>query len=964
MAFWGRCHVPCHELGRLEAFVEGNLTSRQHGEIREHLSACSKCKGLANEVAENLRLAESLQSPFAQACVPQPQVPNTPDAIDGHPVVREIGRGGMGIVYEARQQNPRREVAVKVLTGSARTDTYRLKLFRREAQALARLRHANIAAIYDAGHTSDGQHYLLMELVHGVPLDAYVLRAGLSNRERLALFGRICQAINYAHQRGVIHLDIKPSNILVDSDGHPKILDFGLARIVDPDATIVSSVTDVGRRQGTLPYMSPEQLRGCSVDLDLRCDVYALGVILFELLTGQRPHDVNQGMREGAVQHICDDPPRRPSSIDRTLRGDLETIILKVLDKEPSRRYQTALALAEDLDRYLSGQPILARPPTSMYQLRKLVARHKLPFGAAAASLVLVIGFGISMSALYARAHRAERLAQDHLAAMVDARDRADAEAGKSRAEAQRAWTVTELLQDLVTTQVSRYAKPGALALRETLDHLAGRVEGELYEYPENAAAVRSSLGRSYVSLGLFEEAEQQFDMALALSRAWYGVGHMKVADALANLGDMHLAKNDFKAAFTAYEPCLAMLRELPTPDHSRMAGVVANLASARAGLGDNADALALLAEALSLRRAPPFDSDPQSVAIGLDIAAKFRECGDLAGANEVLQATLNAAQQHSETGEDVGKHAKIFRAWDAHAKGEYARAEQYCREWLEFVHRKHGPQTPVRFPGLSLLSALYVDNGDIGTAERLAREALASCENSVLGTTRNSLAALARLGGVLWAKGDYDSAETLIRASLDERRKLGDDGSRGFAENLNSLAVILRDQGRYDEAEPLFLQGIALTSRLHGNEHPYTANTINNLARLRFLSGDYAAAEPLIRNALEIRASRLIPRHPDIAESMMVLGMILTKTGDFDSAEPLLSEASQIRRDAFGKDHWLVAEAESARAALLAARGRLDEAEQILLDSLEVFQSSLDHRHKLFRQNLGRLVDLNGARG
>ncbi|MBO0800427.1 MAG: serine/threonine protein kinase, partial [Blastocatellia bacterium] len=348
-----------------------------------------------------------------------------------------LGRGGMGVVYEAVQRHPRRNVALKVIRGGRLVDDYQVKLFRREAQALARLKHPGIAAIYEAGRTDDGQHYLVMELVRGIPLLDYVKGRRLTGkqpssniRRRLELFLKLCEAISYAHQRGVIHRDLKPANILVaeESEGQAhngpgvsrvevKILDFGLARITDEDGVGASGISQAGQIRGTLPYMSPEQIRGDSNQIDVRADVYALGVILYELLAERLPYDLEHVNLLQAIRIICEEDPKllsraRDESRDRESRKtekidrDVETITLKALEKKSERRYQSAAAIAEDVTRYLTNQPIQARPPSTIYQFRKLVARHKVPFALLAAVFTLLLGFAITMAVQSARLSR------------------------------------------------------------------------------------------------------------------------------------------------------------------------------------------------------------------------------------------------------------------------------------------------------------------------------------------------------------------------------------------------------------------------------------------------------------------------------------------------------------------------------------------------------------------------------
>ncbi|GAB4553604.1 MAG: hypothetical protein Tsb0013_16050 [Phycisphaerales bacterium] len=458
-----------------------------------------------------------------------------PTTIGPYHVIRELGRGGMGVVYECDQAHPSRRVAVKVLRSgwAGRKLARRLE---REAEILGRLHHPGIASVYDAGLAEAGGHkvpFVAMELVEGEPLDVFAARTGLDTRARLKLLERVAEAIDHAHRKGVIHRDLKPQNILVDATGSPKVLDFGVARVTDADIAVTTMHTEVGTLIGTLAYMAPEQARGDLGAVDTRSDVYALGAILYELLAGRPALDLERTSVPGAIRAITEDAPDRLSMHDRTLRGDVDTIVAKAIEKAPERRYQSAGEFASDIRRFLDNRQIVARPPSRAYALRKFVARNRALSGAiAAALLILILGtIGTSITALWALDEREAAIDAQQIASFRAAEaQRANEQA---RREAEVALETSAFLESVIRGHTAgANALQSGVTLAEVLKSASASIGDRFEGRPAVEASIRNALGRAFEAMLDGESAGPEFCRCYELSKEAFGPDDPRTVEA------------------------------------------------------------------------------------------------------------------------------------------------------------------------------------------------------------------------------------------------------------------------------------------------------------------------------------------------------------------------------------------------------------------------------------------------
>lgn len=728
-------------------------------------------------------------------------------------LIRRLGEGGMGVVWEAEQINPQRRVALKLLRAGAENDEYRKRLFRREAAALARLRHPAIATIYESGETPDGSPYLAMELVQGRPFQQWLDERGplpplrRDNLEpALRLFCRICEPVAYAHQRGVIHRDLKPANLFVteEPDGSPgiKVLDFGIARILD-DSSFGLTATATGLVQGSLPFMSPEQVQG--LEIDTRSDVYSLGILLYMMLTGGHPYFGDEANLAMAARLIVEAEPKPLPARDT----DLRTIVEKALEKNPARRYQSASDLAADVQRYLANEPIGAMRPGTLYQIRKLMGRNRLAASALCAIFLLSLAFA-GVTAYQANQLRAER-------------DRAEREANDA------------LQVSLFLGQMFLEANPAntgqpALTARDLLDRGAQRLERESSISPRARMRLYRDIASSYSGIGESDRARALFEQAIALHRKHIGTESAELGEILRNLAVVHSNLSDFPGAVRIGSEAVAMLRKAPGVAPAQLAQALTDVGLTMNTAGDSRDAERLLREAIHV-----------SEENGLPLAAREETRRGLAVA-------LNA-------------------------QGRYTDAEPMLRALLEDSERARGPRA---YESLRLRNDLGNALALAGRPAESAvvLRVLAEIIPEVLGPEHMNVAIVQlNLANSYLKAGDLAAAAPLIESAARLGEKSFGKSHPRFGEFLRAGATLASRSGRHAEAEVLFAEALKLERAKLGEDAMPVHLTLAAHAEAQARAGNLPAARRTAERVLPALRARLPATHPDVRSLQAILG-------------------------------------------------------------------------------------------
>jgi serine/threonine protein kinase/tetratricopeptide (TPR) repeat protein len=918
------------------------------------------------------------------------------DTIGKYRLLENIGEGGFGTVFMAEQREPiRRRVALKVIKIGMDTREV-VARFEAERQALAMMDHPNIAKVLDAGATAAGRPYFVMELVSGKKITDYCDEKRLQTRKRLDLFISVCAAVQHAHQKGIIHRDLKPSNILVaEHDGVPvpKVIDFGIAKATQMKLTEKTMFTRFHQVFGTVAYMSPEQAQLTSDDIDTRSDVYSLGVLLYELLTGETPFDGNELLKAGLDEMrrtIREREPARPSmrlstlsaekltttakrhglespKLISQLRGDLDWIVMKCLEKDRSRRYESATVLAADLERHLKNEPVEACPPSNLYRLGKIVRRNKMTFAAGCAILTaLVLGLGTSTwmflreRAARQRATRAEqaqmRMREEaELAQGNEAKLRLDAEANQKKAEMEKA--KSEEVVQFFRKMLSGVGPAKALGrdtamLREILDKTVEDIGTGLKTEPEVEAQFRSEIANVYKSLSLYEPAEAMQRKALELYRTQFGNSNTNVAEALSTLGVILDDADKYHDSEVALLESLKIETNIFGCGNPRMARTMRKLAWVLSEQGRLAEAEHVAYQALAMHRQTA-GNDEEGFADSLETLGKvFDERNCWAEAETVFREALSVRIKFNER-QPLELAATLYSLGNPlRLQGKLDVAEVMLTESLRLRRKVLGNEHGDVADSLISLGELLRSAGKLPEAESLLREGLA-IGTKMFGSEHSSiLAGMNNLALVLKTEGKLADAEEMYRQVLALERKVEGAEHQHVAILLHNLARVLHAEDKLADAESAERDAAALAQKVFGEEDPYTARFQDNLSSILRDAGDRWEAELFCREALATRR-KICEKNPsspaaslELAASLFLLADLTQFNGNFQLAESLARECLAIR-EAKQSGGWPTFAARCKVGACLLEQERYLEAEPLLLSGwaglLDLAQSQPD---------------------
>jgi serine/threonine-protein kinase len=830
-------------------------------------------------------------------------------------VREEIGRGGMAVVYLAERADGSysQRVALKVLRHGL-TDDQAQYQFVKERQILASLDHHSIARLLDAGTTARGWHYLAMEYVEGVPIDRYCDERRLPIDARLTLFLQVLEAVQYAHGHLVVHRDLKPSNIVVTREGAVKLLDFGIARLLQPATLDLAAPTRNGAWLMTPEFASPEQLRGDPVST--ASDVYQLGLLLYYLLCGREPYSTQGRTPLDAIRVICESEPKPPSAtvgnedintdiyavrgttsarLRRTLRDDLDAIVLKALRKEPAQRYASVERFMDDIRRYQKGCPVSAHRGAWSYRTGKFVRRHAPMLGLIAVAFVAVAS-----------------VATWHAIQLANARNRA-------RLEAANAARVGEFLANVLSGTGSRIASGGTTA-RQLLDWGAERIQTELADQPEMKAHLLNVIGGVYVQYDLFDQAQPLLDQALSQNTRLYGRNSKQTADTLYWMATLASHRDDNARAISLYEEVLRIRESVFGPRDVTIADGLAALASA-------------------LLRAGETPAASRAAQSALDIYSQKVDAND-----ERVLTTINVL---------------ISCAFNA---GDLRRARTLFEQLLPRVEHSLGPNHRNYAAALGNLAFIKVELGDYEGVEQELRRSIQLYER-LYGPDHGSISAKwVVLGNLLHQTGRLSESLATFQHAIDSQRRVTGPGDRVEAFALSNMSSALRSRGDLDAALERIQAALDILRKLLGPSHDEYAEALQAYGEIQLERNELAAAVPALTEAAAALRAKHAPGHYETATAQLANALLLMRTQRPTDAETEIRAGLSVYQKTFPPNHRLVIAARSALGEALLLQGKLDEAEPLLVSSVQQFGDSVHYERRLALRRLIRLHELRGS--
>jgi tetratricopeptide (TPR) repeat protein len=773
-------------------------------------------------------------------------------------------------------------VAVKVIRAGL-TSRSALRRFEYESELLARLRHNGIAQIYEAGTHRDRDMtvpYFAMEYIVGArPITDYVVQEGLSARERLGLFAQVCEAVHHGHQKGIIHRDLKPSNLLVDSSGAVKVIDFGVARSTDTDLAVTAFHTEAGQLIGTLQYMSPEQCAAGPNDIDTRSDVYALGVVLFEMLGGRPPYDITGTAIHEATRIVSEQPPTRLSALDRTLGGDVETIVLKTLEKDRDRRYQSASALVADIERYLNNEPISARPASAMYQFRKLVSRNKVPFAFLCVLFVLITTFGVWMSLLYTQAEQLRREAVAAKDAEQEQRELAEKTAGELR-------VVSDFQADMLA-QIDP-AQAGADLTRDVLAKFAEALAEADAPEPERAEDLAAFEGQ-WSRVNATDTARELIDRTIlqpAIRTIDERFPDQPLVDASLRqtLADQYQRLGLYEAAMPLQTRALETRRRVLGDDDPATLESITQMATLLDSQSRFDEALRFFSEVLDRRRRLLGDDDPLTLGAINNLGLLLQRQGKLDEAEASYREALEGYRSFEDDDPETILTTLNNMGLLLQRQGRLDEAEPYYREALEGYRRVLGDEDPLTLVSFSNMGMLLREQGKLDEAEPYLRQALEG-RLRVLGSEHPStLMSVSNLAFFLEQAGRYAEAEPYCRDALSGKRRVLGDDHRDTLISISNMAKLLVEVGKAEEAERLAREAVDRGKATLGESHWFVGNFLGKYGLVLARLGRYGEAEDALLEGHDILAEKLGDDHE---QTRRVLAYLVDLYEDWDAAEP-----------------------------------------------------------------------------